>query len=521
MPIQSTDAISSTNTQSEQKTKENESTNSSFADSLKQSNEDQESIEYRKSAKELVDDLLSMIRTGLTVSEMEMLQELLAKLNKLKNKNGDDSETDQEIKSMLSALETAILAIQKRLTGSSVIEQDVNDKKSENDDSIESRIKTASQAINNIMGVNISEDKLLKDLLNDINPNLLNEFDSSRFKLDKSEYTTDDEFNNLVEKLNLEHMQKEDKELYKSIIEDRYISNDEIKNLSYKQIETLGKFIFVKEGKNGYIEESLINTDLKAGTLLSIPLITDDENFNKAIFEMVEKMDNDKDIQQFMWPITGTPHSSSLIAFPEIQAKYYNGKDMGEVLDNLISDYKTSVDNSTNANDMKYYQTKISQFTDLLNLYNEFSENGEEKIDNEKYIFDIRLDLVADLLSMIKTGFTVSEIESLERLISEINKLIDDSKDKKVSEEKIKDMIQKLEEELLKLQDRLNTQVVKNDDTSNEESDTENLTNVMREFKSIVKSLEDSLDQIKEDSTQLIKTMNTDDELRLREKFKK
>lgn len=521
MPIQSTDTVTSTNSQSEQKTKQNESTDSSFADSLKQSNESKEVLEYRKSTQELIDDLLSMIRTGLTVSEIELLQELLAKLNKLKNKNGDDSETDQEIKNMLSHLEATVLELQKRLKGASVSEQDENDKKSENYDSIESRIKAVTESINEIIGVNISGDKLLKDLLNDIDPSLLQKLESSRFKLDKSEYTTDEQFNNLVEKLNLEHMQKEDKELFKSIIEDRYISDDEVKDLSYEQMETLGKFIFIKEGKYGYVKESLINTDPKAGTLLSIPIITDDKNFNKSVFEIVEKMDDKYEIQQFMWPITGTPHSSQLIAFPEIQANHYNGKDMGKVLDDLLSNYKTRLDNSTRANVMQYFQTKIAQFTDLLNLYNEISENGKEKIENEKYLLDIKFDLVEDLLSMIKTGFTVSEMESLERIISEINKLIDDSKDDKVSKEKIEDMISKLEAEIAKLQDRLNIEITPTEDNTNENSDTENLTNVMKEFKSIVKSLENVLDQIKEESTKLIKSVNTDDELRLREKLKK
>ncbi len=523
MPIQSTDTVTSTNTQNEKKTQQNGSTNSSFSDVLNQSKEEQLRIEEQENVKKLVEDLISMVKTGLTVSELEMLQELLAKLNTLKAKSDSDPKAEKELKAILSTLEAAVLAIKKRLSGEAIINQDEKNTL-ENDNSTKSRIEAVTEAVKDIISHSTSEDKLLEDLMNKSNPNLLKHLSTNNFKLDKSEYITDEEFDEIADKLNLKNISEDDMKLFKSIIEDQYITNDEVKGLSYEQMETLGKFVFVEEGVDGYVDKTTMNTDFKAGTLLSIPIISNDKNFNKAIFKIVEKMDgkeeNKYEIQQFMWPITGTPHSSSLIAFPELQATNYNGKDMGKVLDDLLSDFKTSLDNSTRANVKQYYQTKISQFTDLLNLYNEFSGNDEEQIKKEKYITNIKLDLVADMLSMIKTGFTVSEMESLEKMIIEINKLIEDSKDEKVSEEKVKDMISKLEAEISKLQDRLNTKITNEEDEIEENDDTKKLTNIMKEFKSIVNSLEDTLSQIKEESTKLIKTVNTDDELRLRESLK-
>jgi len=518
MSIQSTHIVSSSNTHNEQKTQQTKSTNSSFNDALHQTTEHQEKIQSQENTQKLVDDLLSMISTGLTVSELEMLQELLAQLNKLKGKS-DNADNDQEIKAMLSVLEAAVLEIKKRLSGEVIINQS-EDEKSTNETSIESRIDSITEAINDITNGSTQENKLLEDLMNKANPSLLKNIDSIKYRVDKSEYITDEEFNNLVEKLQLQDISKDDMRLFKSIIEDQYITNSEVKDLSYEQIETLGKFIFVEDGSDGYIDKTTMNADLKAGTLLSIPIISNDVIFNKSVFEMVEGMDNDKEIQQFMHPITGTYHSSKLIAFPELQSNHYNGKDMGKVLDDLISNYKTSLDNSTRANDHEYYQNKVAQFTNLLNLYNKNAQNGEAIIEN-KYLLDIQFDLVEDLLSMIRTGFTVSEMESLEKMIAEINQLINDSKEKKVSEEKIKDMIKKLENEISKLQDRLNTNITVNTSEQTEESDTENLTNIMKDFKSIVKSLEDTLTKIVEESGKLIQTVNTDDELRLREQFKK
>ena len=516
MSILSADTVSQTHKQTQQTSNTQKNSNSSFADTLNQSNEKQEQIQKEENTKSLLNDLLSMIKTGLTVSEMEMLQELLAKLNKLKNEDSDN-ESDQELKAMLSALEAAVLAIKKRLSGEAVLNQEVKDKEFMKNGSIDSRIEAVSETINEIISGSIKEDKLIEELTNDVNPNFLQRLDSNKFKLDKSEYTTDEEFNYLVKKLNLEDMNKEDMSLFKSIIEDRFISNDEIKDLSYEQMETLGKFVFVEEGPNGYVEESLINADYKAGTLLSIPVITNDKNFNKAVFDIVAKMDNNRDIELFLSPLTGTSKSNKLIAFPDLQSKHYNGQDMGKVLNDLISDYQTSFDNSKTSDEREYYHNQKNQFIDLLNLYNEFSQNGEESIENEKYLLDIQFDLVEDLLSMMKTGFTVSELEALEKLVSEINKLIEDSKDDKVSKEKIEDMIKTLEAEIQKLEDRLNIKTTTEEDTTEER---ENLTSLMKEFKSIVRSLEDSLNQIKEESTKLLTIVNTDDELKLREALK-
>ena len=517
MSILSADTVSQTHKQTQQTTNTQKNSNSSFADSLNQSNEEHKQIQNKENTQSLLNDLLSMIKTGLTVSEMEMLQELLAKLNKLKDEESSNA-SDQELKAMLSALEAAVLEIKKRLSGEAVLNQESKDKESIKNGSIDTRIEVLSETINEIISGSIKEDKLIEELMNDLNPNFSQRLDPKNFHLDKSEYTTDEEFNNLVKKLDLEDMNKDDMALFKSIIEDRFISNDEIKGLSYEQMETLGKFVFVEEGQYGYVEESLINADYKAGTLLSIPIITNDTKFNKAVFSMVEQMDDIKEIKLFVAPITGTDKTNKLIAFPELQSKHYNGKDMAKVLNDLVSDFQTSFDNSKTNEEREYYHTKTNQYIDLLNLYNEFSQNGEEKIENEKYLLDIQFDLVEDLLSMMKTGFTVSELEALEKLISEINKLIEDSKEDKVSKEKIEDLIKTLETEIQKLEDRLNIKTTTEENNNNE--DTKNLTNLMKEFKSIVQSLEDSLNQIKEEATKLLPIVNTDDELKLREALK-
>ena len=85
--------------------------------------EDNKKVDFTTTEK-LVADLLSIIRTGLTESELEYLQELLAQIKQLikdeiKNKRGTSAE--EEIEEKLKELETAIMKLQKRLTGEAVI----------------------------------------------------------------------------------------------------------------------------------------------------------------------------------------------------------------------------------------------------------------------------------------------------------------------------------------------------------------------------------------------------------------
>lgn len=515
MSIQSTDALSSSTTQNQQKTTNTVNSNSSFSNTLTQ---EQEQLQYKEETTKLLDDLLSMIKTGLTVSELENLQELLAKLNALQGKENKSPSMQQEIESMLKDLEDAVLAIKKKLFGEAIINQD-SDKKTEDKDSIESRIKTVSEAINEILAGSVNDDKKLQDMMLNVHPDFMQRLDTTKYKIDKSEYISDEEFNNLVNKLQLQDMKKEDMALFKSIIEDQYISNEEVENLSYAQMETLGKFVFIEDGKDSYIDKTTINTDLKAGTLLSIPIVTDDENFNKAVFDMVSNMNDNVEIVNFMYGITGTHHSAKLIAFPELQSKNYKNKDMGEVLEKIIDNYNIYLDNSKSANDTKYLQNMISKYTDLFNLYQEFSGNEDKKLEKEELIDNIKQHLTDDFLSIMKTGLTVSEVDKLEKSIAKLEGLIESSEDKEISEVEIQDKIKKILEELEAIYRRLGVKETIELDKNIETQNSEGLTNSMKEFKSIVSSLKKALEEIK---TIGIKEdpMSVDDELKLIEKLK-
>ncbi|MCK9336199.1 MAG: hypothetical protein M0P43_00050 [Arcobacteraceae bacterium] len=331
---------------------------------------------------------------------------------------------------------------------------------------------------------------------------------------------TDERFDELLDILDLNHLSIEEKKLYKSIIEDRFVTDEEVKNLSYEQIGTLGKFMHHKNGENSYVEETLINMDPVAGHLLSTPIISDNENFNKAIFEMAKTMSKDeRGLTFFMHEITGV-HGGSLVSYPELQSRHYDSENIADELQNIISKYKNISLDSEDVGVLEYSQNMENLFIDLLNRFNELSENNVKKIEkrNEPIDFDIHQRLLEDLLSIIQTGLTVSEVEELEELIKEINKLIDDSKERNVSENEIKDMIEKLEQKINELQKRMGMDPIikENKDTEHQDSDMQ-LTQAMKELKSIVRSLVDVFTKIKDESNYY---PSTQDEMELRKQLK-
>ena len=134
----------------------------------KQTNKIEDNNEVNSTTTEdLVADLLSLIRTGLTESELKYLQELLAEIKQLvkdeiKNKRGISAE--KEIAEKLKELETAIMKLQKRLTGEAVIEagDSKSTKKFESTTPVmqdfESRIDVAQKAIQKLKEGKLNED---------------------------------------------------------------------------------------------------------------------------------------------------------------------------------------------------------------------------------------------------------------------------------------------------------------------------------------------------------------------------
>lgn len=115
---------------------EKNTTNSAFANDLNEaqkSNEDKEEKEEELTQKEkqeiadkLLKDIMSLFKTGLTVEELEMVQELLNEIRSAitEAKPPLSSDENKHLDSMITKLELMIMELQKRAKGEVVIDME-------------------------------------------------------------------------------------------------------------------------------------------------------------------------------------------------------------------------------------------------------------------------------------------------------------------------------------------------------------------------------------------------------------
>lgn len=118
---------------------EKNSTNSAFANDLdeaqksgeQKNTKEKEDDELSKKEKQeitdnLVKDIMSLFKTGLTVEELEMIQKLLDAIKKKVSESKPPLSSDEikEIDSMLTRLELMIKELQKRAKGEAVIDME-------------------------------------------------------------------------------------------------------------------------------------------------------------------------------------------------------------------------------------------------------------------------------------------------------------------------------------------------------------------------------------------------------------
>jgi hypothetical protein len=245
-----------------------------------------------------------------------------------------------------------------------------------------------------------------------------------------------------------------DKALFKSITEDNYVSYDEIKNLSYEQIVQIKDFVMKKDENKNYIQSSFMDHDKKAGMLLGTTAISGNDTFNKAVFNIARKIDDEKVFETFMYDMTGTQFSDKLMAYPEFQEINYSHKDVKEYLADKLASYQIKLDTATDDESKEFYQDMINKFKGLTNHYK--SLKGESLYDDSDPLERLRA-LVEDLISVIKTGFTLEELEYIEQLIEEIRKLLKERSDgdSATSNEEISKQIKAIEDALLALEKRM------------------------------------------------------------------
>ncbi len=309
-----------------------------------------------------------------------------------------------------------------------------------------------------------------------------------------------------------------EKKLFNSIVEDKYVTYEEVEDLSYDQIQQLKDFIMQKDEDGNYIKRTLLESDRKAGILISTTAISSNTNFNKAIFNTVKKIDDEKVLETFMYDLTGTEHSEKLIAYPELQVVDYSKEDVGQFVQKQITSYQIKVDTAVDEETKEYYQ-------DILNMYNGLNKtyralNGESLTEGDP--LEKLRELVADIVSMFKTGYTVSELEYIEQLLEEIRKLLRErnSGDSDISDKEINEQIKAIEKALLALEKRLNGEaVIEMDDETNVSSSDDKNSNLSSgpNFEARLDMIQKRVDEMKNGKYNQPTDSSIDDEEKLEE----
>lgn len=196
-----------------------------------------------------------------------------------------------------------------------------------------------------------------------------------------------DDFDKLISKLEVSFNEKEINKIF-SIVEDRYISEKEILSLSYEEVKKL-KELIMEEDENGNVyDASLIRSNYKVSSFMATSLISDNEDFNKAIFEKLKTLKDEKETVLFMAAITGSFAIQSVVAWDEKiddEGKSFGFKkikenNIEEYLKDKIKYFKDILDDGVSTLASKTYEKVLSWYEDILENYSSIKKEREYKI---------------------------------------------------------------------------------------------------------------------------------------------
>ena len=196
-----------------------------------------------------------------------------------------------------------------------------------------------------------------------------------------------DDFDKLVSKVEVSFNEKEGNKIF-SIVEDRYISEEEILSLSYEEVKKL-KELIIEEDENGNVyDASLIRSNYRVSSFMATSLISDNEDFNKAIFEKLKTLKDEKETVLFMAAITGSFGIQSAVAWYEKIDD--EGKTFGfsKIRDNDIEKYlkdkikylKDILDDGVSALASNTYEKVLSWYDDILENYSSIKKEREYRV---------------------------------------------------------------------------------------------------------------------------------------------
>ena len=196
-----------------------------------------------------------------------------------------------------------------------------------------------------------------------------------------------DDFDKLVSKCEVSFNEKEQDKIF-SIVEDRYITEDEIMSLSYEQVKKL-KELIIEEDENGNpYDASLINYNCKVASFAATSLVSDNEDFNKAVFEKLKTLKDEKETVSFMAAITGSYSIQSAVAWYEKiddEGKTFGfskikENDMEKYIKDCIKYCKGMLDQGLPKLAYDSYKEILSWYEDIYKNYSSIKKEREEQV---------------------------------------------------------------------------------------------------------------------------------------------
>lgn len=173
-------------------------------------------------------------------------------------------------------------------------------------------------------------------------------------------------------------------------------------------------------------------------------------------------------------------------------------------ISNNISSYLRT-EGSAHSNDTKTFENSFEEGLMITQ---------QEDVKDDK---EVTQALIADIMSVLRTGHTVAELEEIEKLLQEIQKRIkEESTNKSVSTDDIKEMMERLERAIQKLQKDNSGVVIKEvKETNTTTQNTNTLSSELSALNERVKEAAQTINEIKKDPSLTVDPTNTHDELSL------
>jgi len=294
-------------------------------------------------------------------------------------------------------------------------------------------------------GKSFPGDQTLQEALNTLEINSHNKMAREQYKASTTKYYedkfTDEDFENLLDKLNINDLNEDEKELYKSILKDNWISNEEVESLSFEQMQTLNRFYKEVDSNHSLIQESIILSDYRAQKLLDVAELTMDDAFNEAAYDILKSANSDEEIAVFSSLVMERDKGvgyGSYFRETGIDRLSRPTKDPQEVLENLILQATSGVKSATNDADREFYEGMLNIYSTLSSEYEKnIEEQGSNYKGKKEFNIDISKELIDELSSIADENIYPLYNEFYEYMINDVNRLLEDTKEKEIYEKRI------------------------------------------------------------------------------------